>query len=110
MLVIHTSIQDLSKLEIEAHILAVQSRRMVAAITYYRGANAKHQSAIDKDDKRLGTKYTQLGKKLAQLDKLILAIETLVRDIDGVKIDREQHAEKITTFDTDAQEDEEERT
>jgi hypothetical protein len=103
-LIIHTSVADLTKTELEAHIMAVQSRRMVAAVTYYRGANAKHQSAIDKDDKRLGNKYVQLGKKLTQLDKLINSIEALVRDIDGVKIDRSQHMDKITVFDTDADE------
>lgn len=68
-LVLAPSFDDHTREQIEMHVAQVQARRMVAAIEYHTGKDAKlsHESA--KLDRRLEHKYMMLGKEIVALEK-----------------------------------------
>ena len=68
-LILAPSFDEHTRAEIEQHILQVQSRRMVAAIEYQRGENAKLEHLAQKIRDKVQKQYTMLGKEIAALDK-----------------------------------------
>jgi hypothetical protein len=60
---------DATREQIEQHVAQVQARRMVAAIEYHTGKDAKLSHESDKLEKRLQHKYEMLGKEILALEK-----------------------------------------
>lgn len=98
-LVLAPSFDDHTRAEIEAHIEQVRSRRMLAAITYHEGINAKLSYESDKIQERIKKQYVMLAKELEQFDRAheklenrMAGIEHLMNEL-GLVIDmKETHA------------------
>jgi len=98
-LTLHPDIDHISRIDLEQHVRLIQMRRLTAAITYYKGQNAKLQSSIDKNDRRLVAKYETLGKRLASLDKAIQAVEKLAVEIAELKNNKSQAQDLMVIMD-----------
>lgn len=69
-LVLAASYDDHTREEIEAHLVQVRARRMVAAIEYANGVNEKLTHESDKIQRRMAKEYEMLGKELVNLEKI----------------------------------------
>ena len=80
-LILQPALPDQTRAEVEAHLEAVRARRMVAAIAYHEGKNAKYRNESDRIQRQMKSQYEQLGKEIAALDKNIEKVETRVAKI-----------------------------
>lgn len=80
-LVLAPSYDEHTREQIEAHVSAVQARRMVAAIDYHNGVKAKLAHESEKIQQRVARQYEMLGKELERLEaaenKVLARLETL---------------------------------
>lgn len=67
-LVLADSFDDKTRDQIEAHLEAVRSRRMVAALEYHAGIKAKLEHESDKVRQKIARQYEMLGKELIRLE------------------------------------------
>ena len=65
----------LSREQVEAHLEQVRARRMVAALHYHEGKNAKYAMESDKIKRKMRGQNEMLGKELSSLDKAIERVE-----------------------------------
>lgn len=70
MLKLQPTFSDLSRQEIEAHLMLVRSRRLQASIEYHQAANMKLQRESDMIQRRITQQYEMLGKELLKLEAL----------------------------------------
>lgn len=68
-LVLAPSFDDQTREQIEEHLRAVQARRMLGAMEFHSGKNAKFKHESSKLQARLDAKYLMLGKELIALEK-----------------------------------------
>lgn len=68
-LVLAPSFDEHTREQIEAHVADVQARRMLAAMEFHAGKNAKLQHESDKIQKRVARQYELLGKEIDALEK-----------------------------------------
>ena len=74
-LILAPSFDEHSREEIEAHLEEVRARRMVAAIEYATGVNAKLEYEALKVQKKMSAQYEMLAKEIAALDKALEKME-----------------------------------
>lgn len=68
-LILAASFDEKTRAEIEQHVSEVQSRRMLAAVIYHQGVNAKLEHEADKVRQRIARQYQMLGKEIGVLEK-----------------------------------------
>lgn len=103
---LHPDIDTVSRIDFEVRLATIQARRLTAAVTYYQGKNAKIQSKIDKNDRKLAGKYEQAGKTLALVDKNLEKLEKLIREIEIVKGERGLNEDQLQFIDTEPEDEE----
>jgi len=81
-LVLAPSFDEHTREAIEAHIREVQSRRMLAAVEYHTGVNAKLGYESDKITKRRDQKYVMLLKEIEQLDRILEKVENRLAEVE----------------------------
>lgn len=69
-LVLAPSFDDHTREEIEMHLVAVQARRMEAAVEYHTGKDAKLAHESQKIQNKIAHQYMMLGKEIEQLDRI----------------------------------------
>lgn len=74
-LTLQPAITQLTRAEYEEHLEAVRARRMIAAIEYHEGKNAKYQHEADRIQRRMKGQNEMLGKEIMTLDKAIEKVE-----------------------------------
>jgi len=84
-LVLAHSFDEHTRAEIEAHLEQVRSRRMLAAVEYHTGINAKLTYESDKIQKRVAQKYEMLLKEIGQLDRIVEKVENRLAEIEHLK-------------------------
>lgn len=62
------SFDEHTRAEIEQHLTEVRSRRMLAAIVYQQGVNAKLEHEVEKVKRKRDAQYSMLLKELSRLD------------------------------------------
>jgi len=75
-LVLVPALPDLTREQLEAHIEQVRARRMVAAVEYTAGKNAKLTHESEKIQRQVKDQYTLLGKEIERLDKALERVES----------------------------------
>lgn len=80
-LVLASSFDEHTREQIEAHVSAVQARRMIAAIEHYQGVQRKLTQESNKVQLKMSRNYEMLGKELERLEKaenaVLARLETL---------------------------------
>lgn len=80
-LVLAPSFDEHTREQVEAHVTAIQARRMVAAIEHYQGVQQKLSYESEKIQKKMTRQYEMLGKELERLEnaenKVLERLETL---------------------------------
>lgn len=84
-LILQPSIDSLDRAELEAHIADKRARRMVAAIEYNQGVNAKLSHQQDKIGRKLKAQYEMLLKEMEQFDKAADKVDKRLVTIDSLK-------------------------
>ena len=87
--------------EVEAHLEQVRARRMVAAVTYFEGKNAKYQREGEKIKKKMLGKNEMLGKAIETLDRAIERVEKYLAEITSLDNELGLVNDLIVTFDTE---------
>lgn len=75
VLVLVPGMSDMSRADIEQHMEVVRARRMVAAITYFEGKNAKLGRQSEVLQRRLTQQYEMLGKEIDALDRALAKMQ-----------------------------------
>lgn len=86
-LTLQPTIADYSREEYENRLEGIRARRMVAAVAFYEGKNAKLQHASGIMKVKLEKQLDGLEKDLLQLDKLIERAEGRIARIEGYEND-----------------------
>lgn len=68
-LVLAPSFDEHTREQVEAHVAAVQARRMLAAMEYHTGKNAKLTHESDKIRLRVEKQYDMLRREIEALEK-----------------------------------------
>lgn len=68
-LVLAPSFDEHTREQVEAHVAAVQARRMLAAMEYHHGKNAKLTHESDKIRLRVEKQYEMLKREIEALEK-----------------------------------------
>ena len=80
-LTLSPSFDEHTRAQIENHVEAVRARRMVSAIEYHNGIQAKLTHESGKLQVRMSKQYEMLGKELERVEnaenKVLARIETL---------------------------------
>ena len=84
-LVIHPELMDMPRERFEIHLEHVRSQRMIAAVMYFEGVNAKVKTQDDKLQRRLAQQFTMLGKELAVLDRALAKVEQRTAGIEMLR-------------------------
>lgn len=84
-LVLAPSFDEQTREQIEAHIAEVQARRMLAAMEYHTGRNAKLSHESDKIQARVAKQYALLGKELDALEKAELKVIDRLAGLEHLK-------------------------
>ncbi|SRR5258706_11031326 len=74
-LILQPVFSELSRDEIELHLLQVRARRMAAVAVYYAGANAKTHHTMIKHQQRMAREYAALAREIEKMNKLEVSIE-----------------------------------
>jgi len=81
----HSSVDTLSRMDVELFVQSARSRRMVAAIEYEAGQNLKLEKAASKLSDRLKREYDMLQKEILKLDNAIEKTDLRLIRIDNLK-------------------------
>lgn len=84
-LVLQPSIDSVSREELEAHIEAVRSRRLLATVEFYTSKNEKLEGMSDKIRDRLKKEWAMLAKEIDQLDRIDAKVSDRLVKIEGLK-------------------------
>lgn len=105
-LVLQPDIHSVSREELEAHIEEVRARRMVAAIEYMEGKNAKLTHEAEKIQRRIKGQYDMLGKEIMRLDSLLEKVEARMVVIESMKQEIGVISDMMLVTDTEESDDE----
>lgn len=83
-LVLQPSVKSVTRAEYEAHIEIVRSRRMVAAVQYAEGVNAKLGKIESKLAERRKKHYEMLEREIIRLDQVLEKVESRLAAVDEV--------------------------
>lgn len=84
-LVLQPELREKTREEIEAHLDVVRARRMVAAIEYQAGRDAKLAHESDKMQRKVKGAYEMLGKELSALDRALWRVEQRLIQVEGFR-------------------------
>ena len=74
-LVLSPSFNSATREAVEEHLEEVRELRLMAALEYQQGKEAKLEKELDHHERRLATTYEQLGKAIIRLDREIDKIQ-----------------------------------
>lgn len=89
------TVHTMTREAIEAHISTVQSARMVAAVTYQEGVQAKIKATKAKLQTRLDKQCQLLDKQMTRIDELVEKLHDRVRGIEELVTEIEQAQELL---------------
>lgn len=81
-LVLQPKFSELSRDEIEAHIIQVRARRLSAVVMYHAGVNAKLSHMSAQIQARIAREYYLLGKDIEKADKLDEKIDARMQTLE----------------------------
>ena len=102
-LILQPSLDALDKNAILNHIEEKRSRRMLAAIEYHQGKNAKLEHAADKLKRRRMMYYERLRKELLKFDAASKKIDEIMSTIDNINNEVGLTQDMMTLMDTEAE-------
>ena len=104
-LVLQPSLDALDKNAILSHLEEKRSRRMLAAIEYHQGKNAKLANETDKLRRRRMMFYERLRKELLKFDKASAKIDEIMDVIDNLNNEIGLTQDMMTLLDTEEEDD-----
>lgn len=84
-LILAPSFDEHTREQIETHLRDVQARRMLAAMEYHAGKNAKLSHESDKIQQRVARQYEMLRKEINALEKAEYKVTDRLAGIEHLK-------------------------
>jgi hypothetical protein len=84
-LVLQPELLSKSRDEIESHLEEIRARRMVAAIEYNAGKEAKLAHESDKLQRKVKGECEMLGKEIMALDRALWKVEQRLIRVEGLR-------------------------
>jgi uncharacterized membrane protein YccC len=81
----HPTVDQLPRMDIELHVQAARSRRLVAVIEYQTGENLKLERQANTTAIRLQKEYAMLHKEIGKLDAATDRVDARLVRIDNLK-------------------------
>lgn len=100
-LVLYPSIDALTREQLEQHLETVRAKRMVAAIEYTQGQNAKLERAATVIERRLRAQYDMLAKEIGAVDKACEKMDKRLNTIEALKSELGLARDMIVIMDKD---------